>query len=92
MLPRRRSRWTPAAWKRAGSASRWGPLFGARAHDWDETWEGPGGCGTPVYEHVLGGSGVDRARLWLRCGPEDDEVVSLPASYRVVLARAIGAS
>ena len=40
-----------------GSATRWGPLL-ARARDWAETWEGPGGWGTPVYEHVL-----DRARI-----------------------------
>ena len=37
-----------------GSASRWGPLFGARAAAWAETWEGPAGWGTPVYEYVLG--------------------------------------
>jgi hypothetical protein len=24
-----------------GSAARWGPLFGGRARDWAETWEGP---------------------------------------------------
>ena len=36
-----------------GSATRWGPLFGGRARDWAETWEGPRGWGTPVYEHVL---------------------------------------
>ena len=41
-----------------GSASRWGPLFSARANDWAETWEGPSGWGTPVYEYVL-----DRARI-----------------------------
>jgi SAM-dependent methyltransferase len=41
-----------------GSASRWGPLFGARAGDWAETWEGPSGWGTPVYEHV-----IDRAKI-----------------------------
>jgi len=41
-----------------GSAARWGPLFGARAHDWAETWEGSSGYGTPVYEYVL-----DRARI-----------------------------
>jgi SAM-dependent methyltransferase len=41
-----------------GSATRWGPLFGERARDWAETWEGPRGWGTPVYEHVL-----DRARI-----------------------------
>jgi len=42
----------------SGSAIRWGPLFGARAAAWAETWEGPAGWGTPVYEHVL-----DRARI-----------------------------
>jgi SAM-dependent methyltransferase len=42
----------------SGSAARWGPLFGAHARSWAETWEGPGGWGTPVYEHVL-----DRARI-----------------------------
>ena len=42
----------------SGSAARWGPLFGARARSWADTWEGPGGWGTPVYEHVL-----DRARI-----------------------------
>jgi hypothetical protein len=36
-----------------GSATRWGPLFGARAAAWAETWEGPAGWGTPVSEHVL---------------------------------------
>lgn len=36
-----------------GSAERWGSLFGARASDWAETWEGPQGYGTPVYRHVL---------------------------------------
>ncbi|HEU4907871.1 MAG TPA: class I SAM-dependent methyltransferase [Propionibacteriaceae bacterium] len=42
----------------SGSAERWGPLFGAHAHDWAETWEGPEGWGNPVYQHVL-----DRARI-----------------------------
>jgi SAM-dependent methyltransferase len=42
----------------SGSAARWGPLFGARARSWADTWEGPGGWGTPVYAHVL-----DRARI-----------------------------
>jgi hypothetical protein len=36
-----------------GSASRWGPHFGAQAAAWGETWEGPAGWGAPVYEHVL---------------------------------------
>ena len=33
-----------------GSAPRWGPLFGARAADWAQTWEGPNGWGTSVYD------------------------------------------
>jgi SAM-dependent methyltransferase len=41
-----------------GSARRWGRLFGARARDWAETWEGPGGWGSSIYQHVL-----DRAKL-----------------------------
>jgi SAM-dependent methyltransferase len=41
-----------------GSATRWGPLFGARANAWAETWEGSAGWGTPFYERVL-----DRARI-----------------------------
>jgi hypothetical protein len=42
----------------SGSAGRWGPLFGAHARDWAETWEGPGGWGSPVYQYVL-----DRAKI-----------------------------
>jgi SAM-dependent methyltransferase len=41
-----------------GSAARWGPLFGARATTWAQTWEGSEGWGTTVYAHVL-----DRARI-----------------------------
>src|SRR4029453_4227738 len=36
-----------------GSGTRWGPLFGARAGTWAQTWEGPQGWGTPLYAHVL---------------------------------------
>lgn len=42
-----------------GSATRWGPLFGARAAAWAETWEGPAGWGTPVHEHVLDRAEID---------------------------------
>ena len=51
-----------------GSASRWGPLFGARAHDWAETWEGPSGWGTPVYELVLDRADVGPGSIVLDCG------------------------
>lgn len=51
-----------------GSASRWGPLFGARAHDWAETWEGPSGWGTLVYEHVLDRAHVGPGSSVLDCG------------------------
>jgi ubiquinone/menaquinone biosynthesis C-methylase UbiE len=51
-----------------GSASRWGPLFGARASDWAETWEGPSGWGTPVYEHVLDRAKIGSGTCVLDCG------------------------
>jgi SAM-dependent methyltransferase len=51
-----------------GSATRWGPLFGGRARDWAETWEGPRGWGTPVYEHVLDRANIGSGTRVLDCG------------------------
>jgi SAM-dependent methyltransferase len=51
-----------------GSAARWGPLFGARASTWAETWEGSAGWGTPVYEHVLDRAEIGSASRVLDCG------------------------
>jgi SAM-dependent methyltransferase len=51
-----------------GSATRWGPLFGARAAAWAETWEGPTGWGTPVYEHVLDRAEIGVGVRVLDCG------------------------
>jgi SAM-dependent methyltransferase len=51
-----------------GSGERWGPLFGARAQDWAETWEGPSGYGTLVYEYVLDRAKVDSHTRLLDCG------------------------
>jgi SAM-dependent methyltransferase len=51
-----------------GSAARWGPLFGARAAMWAETWEGTQGWGTPVYEHVLDRARIGSGTLVLDCG------------------------
>ena len=51
-----------------GSATRWGPLFGAQATAWAETWEGPGGWGTPVYEHVLERAEIGPRTRVLDCG------------------------
>lgn len=51
-----------------GSAARWGPLFGARAATWAETWEGTEGWGTPVYEHVLDRAEVGSDSRVLDCG------------------------
>ena len=48
-----------------------GPLFGGRARDWAETWEGPRGWGTPVYEHVLDPS--------LHCGCGAGRFARMPA-------------
>jgi 2-polyprenyl-3-methyl-5-hydroxy-6-metoxy-1,4-benzoquinol methylase len=52
----------------SGSATRWGPLFGARATSWAETWEGPAGWATPVYEHVLERAAIDARVRVLDCG------------------------
>ncbi len=52
----------------SGSAKRWGPLFGARARDWAETWEGPSGYGKLVYEYVLDRAKVDPGTRLLDCG------------------------
>lgn len=51
-----------------GSAERWGSLFGARASDWAETWEGPQGYGTPVYHHVLDHLNIRPDMQLLDCG------------------------
>jgi SAM-dependent methyltransferase len=51
-----------------GSANRWGPLFGAHAVAWAETWEGPAGWGTPVYEHVLDQAEIGSGSRVLDCG------------------------
>ena len=51
-----------------GSAARWGPLFGGRARDWAETWEGPRGWGTPVYKHVLDRVRIGSGTRVLDCG------------------------
>jgi ubiquinone/menaquinone biosynthesis C-methylase UbiE len=52
----------------SGSAERWGPLFGARAQVWAETWEGPSGYGTLVYEYVLDRAKVESDTRILDCG------------------------
>ncbi|MGH8825422.1 MAG: class I SAM-dependent methyltransferase [Jiangellaceae bacterium] len=51
-----------------GSGTRWGPLFGAGAATWAETWEGPQGWGTPVYAHVLDRARIGPATTVLDCG------------------------
>lgn len=51
-----------------GSATVWGPLFGAHARDWADTWEGPAGWGTPVYEHVLERASIGSGTRVLDCG------------------------
>ena len=62
-----------------GSATRWGPLFGAGAATWAETWEGPQGWGTPVYAHVLDRAGVGPATAVLDCGCGAGRFVGLAA-------------
>src|SRR5215207_1769257 len=51
-----------------GSTTRWGPLFGGRARDWAETWEGPQGWGIPVYGLVLDHAQIGPGTSVLDCG------------------------
>ncbi len=51
-----------------GSGTRRGPLFGAGAATWAETWEGSRGWGTPVYEHVLDRAHIGPGTTVLDCG------------------------
>ena len=51
-----------------GSAERWGPLFGAHAQDWADTWESPTGWGSPVYRHVLDRAMIGSGTTVLDCG------------------------
>ena len=59
--------------------SRWGPLFGARAADWAETWEGPTGWGRSVYQHVLDRAGIGWGTRLLDCGCGAGSFLSLAA-------------
>src|SRR5687767_10847925 len=52
----------------SGSATRWGPLFGGRARDWAETWEGPEGWRIPVYEYILDRLRIGAGSRVLDCG------------------------
>jgi SAM-dependent methyltransferase len=56
------------AHKPDAGAGWWGPLFGARAGDWAETWEGSSGYGTPVYEYVLDQARIGTNTRLLDCG------------------------
>jgi ubiquinone/menaquinone biosynthesis C-methylase UbiE len=74
-----------------GSGTRWGPLFGARASTWAQTWEGPRGWGTPVYEHVLDRAHIGPGMTVLDCGCGAGRFVGL-ASQRGAAAAGIDAS
>jgi SAM-dependent methyltransferase len=62
-----------------GSGTWWGPLFGARAETWAETWEGPQGWGTPVYAYVLDHAQVGPDTAVLDCGCGAGRFVGLAA-------------
>ena len=64
---------------RHGSGMWWGPLFGARAGAWADTWEGSQGWGTRVYEHVLRGADVGSGTSVLDCGCGAGRFVRLAA-------------
>jgi SAM-dependent methyltransferase len=71
---------------RHGSATRWGPLFGARAAAWAQTWEGPRGWGTPVYGHVLDRAGIRSGTTVLDCGCGAGRFVGLAAERGATVA------
>jgi SAM-dependent methyltransferase len=74
-----------------GSGTWWGPLFGAHAATWAETWEGPEGWGTSVYTHVLDQAQVGPGTTVLDCGCGAGRFVRL-AAERGASAAGIDAS
>jgi len=62
-----------------GSGHRWGPLFGAHAEAWADTWEGPQGWGTTVYDHVLERAKIGTGTTVLDCGCGAGRFVRLAA-------------
>lgn len=69
-----------------GSATRWGPLFGARADTWAQTWEGPHGWGTPLYAHVLDHAGIGPGTGVLDCGCGAGRFLGLAAQRGAAVA------
>jgi SAM-dependent methyltransferase len=74
-----------------GSGTWWGPLFGARAATWAQTWEGPEGWGAPVYTYVLDQVQVGPSTTLLDCGCGAGRFVRL-AAERGASAAGIDAS
>jgi SAM-dependent methyltransferase len=74
-----------------GSGTWWGPLFGAHAATWAETWESPEGWGAPVYTHVLHQAQVGPGTTLLDCGCGAGRFVRL-AAQRGASAAGIDAS
>jgi SAM-dependent methyltransferase len=61
-------------------------LFGARASTWAQTWEGPRGWGTPVYEYVLDRARIGPGRTVLDCGCGAGRFVGLATQREAVVA------
>ena len=74
-----------------GSGTRWGPLFGARAATWAQTWEGLHGWGTPLYAHVLDRAGIGPGTTVLDCGCGAGRFLGL-AAHRGAAAAGIDAA
>lgn len=70
----------------SGSAHRWGPLFGARARDWAETWEGPSGWGTLVYRYILDRGNIGTSTRLLDCGCGAGRFARMAADRGAVVA------
>ena len=61
-------------------------MFGARASTWAQTWEGPRGWGTPVYEYVLDRARIGPGRTVLDCGCGAGRFVGLATQREAVVA------
>jgi len=70
----------------AGSGTRWGPLFGAEAEVWADTWEGSRGWGTSVYEHVMQAANIGAGTSVLDCGCGAGRFVRLAADQGATVA------
>jgi SAM-dependent methyltransferase len=72
--------------RREGSGALWGPLFGARAETWADTWEGAQGWGSRLYDHVLRAANIGPGTIVLDCGCGAGRFVHLATEHGAEVA------